>query len=154
MAKCKWCGKSFDIDWARDEFESETGNKLYDNLKIRLCAECAVEAINDGADGVYQDECAFCGKTFDYGEECSNFLSMCNDSNLSLEDCWYRFDICCADCAIEKLDEEDSYYSDNDEDDDERIDVYTAAENWLSSGKDEDYMFGYTEEELENALNE
>lgn len=32
------------------------------------------------------------------------------------------------------------------------LSVYDAAQMWLSSGKDEDYMFGYTEEELENAL--
>lgn len=35
---------------------------------------------------------------------------------------------------------------------DETLSVYDAAEMWLSSGKDEDYMFGYTEEELERAL--
>lgn len=31
-------------------------------------------------------------------------------------------------------------------------DVYDAALAWLSHGKDEDYMFGYSEEELEEAL--
>mgnify|MGYP000637570226 FL=1 len=30
--------------------------------------------------------------------------------------------------------------------------VYDAAQIWLSNGKDEDYTFGYSEEELENAL--
>ena len=39
-----------------------------------------------------------------------------------------------------------------DEDDSERLRVWEAAEIWSSNGKDEDYMFGYTEEELENAL--
>ena len=34
----------------------------------------------------------------------------------------------------------------------ETISVYEAAQIWLSSGKDEDYMFGYTEEELKKAL--
>ena len=38
------------------------------------------------------------------------------------------------------------------EDDEEDINIYDAAEIWLSNGKDEDYMFGYTEEELEDAL--
>lgn len=41
--------------------------------------------------------------------------------------------------------------SDSDEDD-ERLSVYDAALIWLSNGKDEDYMFGYTEEELKDAL--
>ncbi|MCH4210686.1 MAG: hypothetical protein LKF75_03260 [Bacilli bacterium] len=46
----------------------------------------------------------------------------------------------------------------SDDDDDESFDsgetlsVEDAAQIWLSNGKDEDYMFGYTEEELENAL--
>lgn len=29
---------------------------------------------------------------------------------------------------------------------------YDATQIWLSNGKDEDYTFGYSEEELENAL--
>lgn len=37
-------------------------------------------------------------------------------------------------------------------DDDEGISVYEAAEIWASNGKDEDYMFGYSEDELNNAL--
>lgn len=41
---------------------------------------------------------------------------------------------------------------DNDDFDDEALSVYDAADIWLSYGKDEDYMFGYTEEELEDAL--
>lgn len=36
--------------------------------------------------------------------------------------------------------------------DDESISVYEAALIWLSNGKDEDYTFGYSEEELEDAL--
>lgn len=39
-----------------------------------------------------------------------------------------------------------------DEDDGERLNVYDAALIWMSNGKDEDYMFGYSEEELERAL--
>jgi len=39
-----------------------------------------------------------------------------------------------------------------DEEDDERLSVYDAALIWASNGKDEDYMFGYSEEELEDAL--
>lgn len=44
-------------------------------------------------------------------------------------------------------------YRPGDEDDD-CIDVYSAAEIWYSNGQDEDYMFGYTPEELEEAYNE
>lgn len=41
---------------------------------------------------------------------------------------------------------------DDDENDDESISVYDAALIWASHGKDEDYTFGYSEEELEDAL--
>ena len=46
----------------------------------------------------------------------------------------------------------DSYEDDDEYDDSEALSVYDAALIWISNGKDEDYMFGYTEEELENAL--
>lgn len=42
---------------------------------------------------------------------------------------------------------------DADEDDDgEALDVYDAALIWQSNGMDEDYMFGYSEDELRDAL--
>ena len=41
---------------------------------------------------------------------------------------------------------------DLDDDDNEALDVFDAADIWLSNGKDEDYTFGYTEDELEKAL--
>lgn len=41
---------------------------------------------------------------------------------------------------------------DEDYESDESLSVWDAAEIWASNGKDEDYMFGYTEEELEDAL--
>ena len=45
-------------------------------------------------------------------------------------------------------DEEDDDY----DDESERLSVYDAALIWMSNGKDEDYTFGYSEEELEDAL--
>ena len=46
----------------------------------------------------------------------------------------------------------DAEWLDENEDDDERLSVDDAALIWMSNGKDEDYTFGYTEEELEDAL--
>ena len=46
-------------------------------------------------------------------------------------------------------------YRDDEYDNDgsgETLSVYDAAVIWASHGKDEDYMFGYSEEELEDAL--
>ena len=51
---------------------------------------------------------------------------------------------------IDDIDEIDEI--DDIEELDESLSVYEAAEIWASHGKDEDYMFGYTEEELEDAL--
>ena len=39
-----------------------------------------------------------------------------------------------------------------DDDDGESLSVWDAAEIYMSSGFDEDYQFGYTHEELMNAL--
>ena len=47
---------------------------------------------------------------------------------------------------------EAEYVDYDDDEDDESLDVYDAALIWMSNGKDEDYTFGYTEEELEEAL--
>lgn len=65
----------------------------------------------------------------------------------------------CPDCGhrMRKLGPDDYVcdWCDAEEDDDdggETLSVWDAADIWLSSGKDEDYMFGYTEEELESAL--
>lgn len=46
------------------------------------------------------------------------------------------------------------FYGNKDDDinEDEALSVYDAALIWASNGKDEDYTFGYSEEELEDAL--
>jgi hypothetical protein len=36
----------------------------------------------------------------------------------------------------------------------ERLSVWDAADIWLSNGMDEDYMFGYTDDELRRAAKE
>jgi len=46
------------------------------------------------------------------------------------------------------------YGSDDNDDEDtgESLSVYDAAQIWASNGKDEDYTFGYSKKELEDAL--
>ena len=56
-------------------------------------------------------------------------------------------DMYCENCRY-GLDDDD----DDDDDNSESISVWDAAEIWASNGKDEEYMFGYSEEELEDAL--
>ena len=43
-------------------------------------------------------------------------------------------------------------YCSNDGSNEESLSVYDAAEIWASHGKDEDYTFGFSEDELEDAL--
>ncbi len=43
--------------------------------------------------------------------------------------------------------------SSNCDDDGEGLSVYEAADIWASNGKDEDYTYGFSEDELEEALN-
>ena len=45
-----------------------------------------------------------------------------------------------------------SGFDDDDDEDGESLSVYEAAEIWRSNGMDEDYTFGYTEDELRDAL--
>ena len=45
------------------------------------------------------------------------------------------------------------YEYEEDEDDSEMLSVSDAADIWFSNGCDEDYTFGYSEEELREALN-
>lgn len=52
----------------------------------------------------------------------------------------------CSECHYGLNDEED------DDHDSEALSVYDAAQIWASHGKDEDYMFGYSQAELEAAL--
>ena len=59
--------------------------------------------------------------------------------------CGYKNDVTAANIYYDDYDYED-------EDDNERLSVYEAALIWESNGKDEDYTFGYSEEDLEDAL--
>ena len=67
----------------------------------------------------------------------------------------------CAECGHKNsissdniYDSHDHFHSVNDDSADEggeALSVWAAADIWLSSGKDEDYMFGYSQEELQRA---
>lgn len=62
--KCKRCGELFDVEETKYEFENET-LKNYDFLKIKLCANCAIDAIRMQEGGIYYDYCDKCGKSYD-----------------------------------------------------------------------------------------
>ena len=59
----------------------------------------------------------------------------------------------CTECGcVNDVSENNIIDTDDDEEESESLSVYDAAEIWASNGKDEDYTFGYSEEELEEAL--
>ena len=145
MAVCEKCGKEFNEWDAECEFEGGVASSFpvsYDRLERRLCGECAIEEFENGN---YYEICECCGKRFNPESDQLSFESQVSHRVSDAD----MFDegVYCADCAANKL-----LDSLNEEEDDDRPDVYDAALIWLSNGKDEDYRYGYTEEELEDAL--
>lgn len=53
MATCSRCGKSFDVDDARSEYDSHFAGEgiTYDEAGEGMCAECAIADTNDGISG-------------------------------------------------------------------------------------------------------
>ena len=154
MAICEECGKEYDVEYDSEEFTCSVGMELEGmHFDKHLCCECAEQAIESGE---YYDESEKCGKRFYVEEANEAFDNECPDYHLVGSS---RSDFCelilCGDCAVEQL--RQWYYGMKeqgafDEKSDERISVYDAALIWASNGKDEDYTFGYTEEELEEQL--
>lgn len=94
-----------------------------------------------------------------YCDSCGAFLNSQSGFTVSsgiwtCEECGYENDVT-EDNIVDgndNYDDDDFDYYDYDDDDGEKLSVDEAAEIWISHGKDEDYTFGYTEEELEDAL--
>lgn len=91
-------------------------------------------------------KCPMCGKRFD-PDDVEEYI----DDKFGwgvLDQIWKENGQICDSCCLS------IYYADHPDDEscDESISVYDAAEIWLSSGKDEDQMFGFSEDELEDAL--
>ena len=106
MVKCEQCGKAFDRDDAADEFDIEYGSTQYlsyDCVRPCLCGTCAIQAIEDGEDGVYFETCEKCGCEFDLAMEEVRFKKHFSWFNgTSLTDHWNK-GIKCADCVIEEI---------------------------------------------------
>lgn len=100
--KCKRCGKEFDIEETRVEFESET-LKNYDYLTIKICATCAIDAIRMQEDGIYFEYCERCGKKYDPIEDESRFEELHTNeygTYASIGD--MTNELLCLDCAIDE----------------------------------------------------
>lgn len=141
---CDYCGKEFDEQDARDDFVMAT-LKNYDYLTKVLCAECAIEAINDMDDGIYFEVCDKCGSQFNPFADELELQRQTGDDGAEID----MFGNLCLDCALDEYRSRDDEFDDNEC---EILSVYDAALIWASHGKDEDYSFGYSEDELEAAL--
>lgn len=93
-----------------------------------------------------------------YCDRCNAFLNIqtgFNDNKNTWEctECGYVNSISEDAIVSDDYDDYEEYDDDEEyEDDGEGLSVYDAALIWLSHGMDEDYTFGYSEEELEEAL--
>ena len=117
MPICDACGKRFDSEEAENDFEIRFSNLRYSNLRRCLCGDCAQEVIDSLDDGEYYETCERCGKTFDLITEKGEFSSHFSvASGTDLTDHWDDYGIWCADCVIQKLEED---YEDNNDDEDE-----------------------------------
>ena len=89
----------------------------------------------------------------DYDWWCDDCDAPLNDQPGFTPDCgtWT-----CSVCGCLNFIDENNVVGEDDEEDfgggSERLSVWDAADIWASNGKDEDYMFGYSEDELEDAL--
>ena len=94
---CQRCGNSFDADDAWSDFSAECFMLNYDNISERLCAECAIKAIEDEENDIYFETCECCGRRFDFIEENCHFTL---EHGIDLRDIWQRDGrILCKDCA-------------------------------------------------------
>ncbi len=157
---CEYCNKEIDDpSWEEGTLIIEYPHLDYTAMKKKLCGECAINAFEDRVDGIFFDHCEECGKEFDVVDEYCQYENRVEDSIFSN---WEHFGkILCACCAYEKWDAEmesqerefgicpdkEDYNSDA-----ESYTAYDAALAWISHGMDEDYMFGYSEDELRDAL--
>lgn len=100
---CERCGKKFNKEDAKDEFEAEMTPKIYDHLEKKLCGKCAIEAIYDLENGIYFEYCDRCRKKYYPLDDNAKFESMHSNeygtyayiSDLSDE-------FLCLDCAIDE----------------------------------------------------
>lgn len=95
---CERCGKEFDEDDAREEFEDETG-KSFDYLTKTLCGDCAIQAINDKEDGVYLELCENCGARFDPFIDEMEFQRQTGDDGVEI-DMFGKY--LCLHCSLEE----------------------------------------------------
>lgn len=158
MEKCKRCDHYYDPNDIDSEylFEDKVDRPgiSYDDYSHCLCVDCAISAAMNEERGFATRICPGCNKEYDFFEESDELPSVIQADDADLAD----YGGLCANCILKKFEEEERLYGsdtyddeDDEEDSGERLSLADAADIWRSHGKDEDYTFGYSEDELENA---
>ncbi len=100
---CERCGKDFDWEVEKEEFELELPSKSYNNLEKILCAKCAIDAIECLEDGVYFEYCERCGKKYDpITTECEFQSIHTNEYGTYASIFDMTNELLCLDCAIDE----------------------------------------------------
>ncbi len=89
-------------------------------------------------DAHFEDECPYCGELFEGSIDDLDSSGYGIGTDFTCPHCGESFSVSLEDCE--------------NDDEDGMLPVEDAALIWASNGKDEDYMFGYSWEELEDAL--
>jgi len=154
MPVCEFCERKFKTRVEEGIFADELPSLSYENLAQTLCAACAIEAIEyNPTEDVYFDNCECCGKRFDMIEEDYEYINGAERMRvIGADKIRYTYDeTLCAECALERLynelpDDDDDEYEEN------GLSLEDAALIYASNGCDEDYTYGYSEDELEDYL--
>ena len=157
MEQCGKCGQDYDPFDIDNEYRFEDAvdrpGISYNDYSFTLCVNCAIEAALNKEHGYVTRTCPKCYNDYDFFEESEKLPDVLQADDADLAD----YDGLCANCILEKFEEDeklyggDTYNDDDETDNGERISLEEAAEIWRCHGKDEDYTFGYSEDELENA---
>ena len=116
-------------------------------IAARRIAAGVDESLGDACHGIAEADDLAAQQIDDGEQQCDHGAPWQSDIGIGVCECIDE-----AGSIPESADIDQADNGEYDEDDDEALDVYTAAEIWASNGKDEDYMFGYSEDELEAAL--
>ncbi len=148
MPTCKKCGIQYKQHEAEYKFEDVAEFSVpvsYKQLGKEFCGDCAIEEYRKGN---YFETCATCQKSFYPEKEILVYKKEISQRHLDTDEVeftgMYRHGPHCSKCAITHLLKEIRGET--------PPNIRDVALTWVLKNRDEDYTFGYTEEELEKAL--
>lgn len=153
---CEICKRPFSFQDTLELFESETGF-AYSKFCGNFCLDCALRSFDEllhssGAEFT----CTGCNRVCALSDEYRRFEEASGNSNCNYRAIRaFREQNLCWDCAL-KLNSSSAWQEQEQENGakHEGMPIADAARIWLQTGKNEGYTYGYSEEELLEALDE